>query len=149
MPMYRNRFELYIDSDIEIKPSELKRLVELGAASLEKDDVFCNQIQKVSVRKTVQDELDELDDNEIEVKVSFDLNGFLQRGYVTVNDREDENAILTVLQATKVIRWISGAKPLDLIPSFLNNNITKFNFFDCFPYSLYISDDTLSWKPSK
>lgn len=141
MPMYRNRFEVYIDSDIEIKPSELKRLVELGAASLEKDDVFHNQIQKVSVRKTVQDE--------IEVKVSFDLNGFLQRGYVTVNDREDENAILTVLQATKVIRWISGAKPLDLVPSFLNNNITKFNSFDCFPYSLYISDDTLSWKPSK
>ena len=137
MPMYRNRFELYIDSDIEIKPSELKRLVELGAASLEKDDEFCNQIQKVSVRKTVQDELD---DNEIEVKVSFDLNGFLQRGYVTVNDREDENAILTVLQATKVIRWISGAKPLDLIPSF---------FFDGFPYSLYISDDNLSWKPIK
>ena len=147
MPMYRNRFELYIDSDIEINPSELKRLVELGASSLEKDDVFHNQIQKVSVRKTVQDELD---DNEIEVKVSFDLNGFLQRGYVTVNDREDENAILTVLQATKVIRWISGVKPLELIPSFLNNNnITKFNFFDCFPYSLYISDDTLSWKPSK
>lgn len=139
MPMYRNRFELYIDSDIEIKPSELKRLVELGAASLEKDDVFCNQIQKVSVRKTVQDELD---DNEIEVKVSFDLNGFLQRGYVTVNDREDENAILTVLQATKVIRWISGAKPLDLIPSL-------FNFFDGFPYSLYISDDILSWKTIK
>lgn len=146
MPMYRNRFELYIDSDIEIKPSELKRLVELGASSLEKDDVFHNQIQKVSVRKTVQDELD---DNEIEVKVSFDLNGFLQRGYVTVNDREDENAILTVLQATKVIRWISGAKPLDLIPSFTNNNITKFNFFDVFPYSLCISDDNLSWKPIK
>ena len=148
MPMYRNRFEVYIDSDIEIKPSELKRLVELGAASLEKDDVFHNQIQKVSVRKTVQGEsnyTNHSSNHEIascNFDLDFDIEAFKRNHYCFVYNENQESLILNSLQING-FRWVSFGPATSIKPSKLSVA------FKHFPYKLYLTyNDMIHWDNS-